>query len=199
MVLNLPYRCYWLFLQSKALLLKTFKKILKWVLFSLLFLIIAGWIFINTDRGQNMIARAVTNRLSRELKTKININHVSFSLFNKMNLEGVLIEDQKNDTLLSAGNMQVRVTDWFFFKDKIVLHYIELADAVIYINRADSVWNYQYLVDYFSGGSSTTSKKKGVELDFIFRSLVTVPRLVRIVPNVTKSFIKPVKLPLKSK
>ena len=83
-----------------------------------------------------------------------------------MNLEGVLIEDQKNDTLLSAGNMQVRVTDWFFFKEKIVLHYIELGDAVIHINRADSVWNYQYLVDYFSGGSSSGSKKKGVELDF---------------------------------
>ena len=112
-----------------------------------------------------MIARAVVNRLSRDLKSKITIKHVSFSLFDKMNLEGVLIEDQKNDTLLSAAVMQVRVTDWFFFKDKIVLHYIELGDAVIHLNRADSVWNYQYLVDYFSG-SSSTSNKKGVELDF---------------------------------
>ncbi len=113
-----------------------------------------------------MIARAVTNRLSKDLKSKITIKHVSFSLFDKMNLEGVLIEDQKNDTLLSAGVMQVRVTDWFFFKDKIVLHYIELGDAVIHLNRADSVWNYQYLVDYFSGGGPTDSTKKGVELDF---------------------------------
>jgi hypothetical protein len=113
-----------------------------------------------------MIARAVTNRLSKELKSKISIKHVSFSLFNKMNLEGVMIEDQKNDTLLSAGNMQVRVTDWFFFKDKIVLHYIELGDAVIHINRADSVWNYQYLIDYFSGSGSSSSNKKAVELDF---------------------------------
>ncbi len=113
-----------------------------------------------------MIARAVTNRLSKDLKSKITIKHVSFSLFDKMNLEGVLIEDQKNDTLLSAGVMQVRVTDWFFFKDKIVLHYIELGDAVIHLSRADSVWNYQYLVDYFSGGGSTGSKKKAVELDF---------------------------------
>ena len=83
-----------------------------------------------------------------------------------MNLEGVMIEDQQKDTLLSAGKMQVRITDWFFFKDKIILHYIELGDAVIHLNRTDSVWNYQYLVDYFSGGSSTGSDKKGVELDF---------------------------------
>jgi len=77
-----------------------------------------------------------------------------------------MIEDQQKDTLLSAGKMQVRITDWFFFKDKIILHYIELGDAVIHLNRTDSVWNYQYLVDYFSGGSSTGSDKKGVELDF---------------------------------
>ena len=83
-----------------------------------------------------------------------------------MNLEGVMIEDQQKDTLLSAGKMQVRITDWFFFKDKIILHYIELGDAVIHLNRTDSVWNYQYLVDYFSGVSSTGSDKKGVELDF---------------------------------
>ena len=77
-----------------------------------------------------------------------------------------MIEDQHKDTLLSAGKMQVQITDWFFFKDKIVLHYIELGDAIIYLNRTDSVWNYQYLVDYFSGGSSSGSDKKGIELDF---------------------------------
>jgi hypothetical protein len=121
------------------------------VLITLLFIIIAGAIFINTDWGQNIIVTQVTNRLSRDLKSKISIKHVSFSLFNKMNLEGVMVEDQQKDTLLSAGKMQVRVTDWFFFKDKIVLHYIELGDAVIHLNRTDSVWNYQYLVDYFSG------------------------------------------------
>ncbi|HEX6846429.1 MAG TPA: translocation/assembly module TamB domain-containing protein [Chitinophagaceae bacterium] len=146
--------------------MKTFKKILKWVVVILLFFIIAGTIFINTDWGQNIIARAVTNRLSKDLKSKISIKHVSFSLFDKMNLEGVVIEDQQKDTLLSAGKMQVRITDWFFFKDKIVLHYIELGDAVIHLNRTDSVWNYQYLVDYFSGGSSSGGAKKGVELDF---------------------------------
>ena len=148
------------------MLLKTFKKIVKWVLITLLFLIIAGTIFINTDWGQNIIVNEVTSRLSKELKSKISIKHVSFSLFDKMNLEGVMIEDQKTDTLLSAGKMQVSITDWFFFKDKIVLHYIELGDAVIHLNRTDSVWNYQYLVDYFSGGSSSGSDKKGVELDF---------------------------------
>jgi hypothetical protein len=131
----------------------------------LLFIIIAAVVFINTDWGQNIIARAVTSKLSRELKSKISIDHISFSLFDKMNLEGLLVEDQKKDTLLTAGKMQVRITDWFFFKDKIVLHYVELQNAVVHINRTDSLWNFQYILDYFSVGESTGAKKGGIELD----------------------------------
>ena len=59
----------------------------------------------------------------------------------------------------------MRITDWFFFKDKIVLHYAGLSDATIYLHRSDSVWNYQYLVDYFSGSSSGKKNKTGIELD----------------------------------
>lgn len=141
---------------------------------SLLFIIVAGVIFINTEWGQNIIANAVTKKLSKQLNSEISIRHVSFSLFNKMNLEGVLVKDQQKDSLLSAGKIQVRLTDWFFFKDKIVLHYVGLEDAVINLHRTDSVWNYQYLVDYFSGGKSTGKSKGGVELDLEKISLTNI-------------------------
>ena len=85
-----------------------------------------------------------------------------------MDLEGVLMEDQKNDTLLYAGKFGVRITDWFFFKDKAVLKYIGLEDATINLNRTDSIWNYAFLQDYFSspGSKDTTTKKKaGIAFD----------------------------------
>ena len=119
---------------------------------------------INSNWGQNYITQQITRKFSKELNTKISIRHVSFSLFNKMNVEGVLVEDKQRDTLLFAGNVQVRITDWFFFKDKVQLKYIGLEDAVIRLNRKDSVWNYQFLADYF-GGSSGGGNKQGVELD----------------------------------
>ncbi|WP_345256164.1 translocation/assembly module TamB domain-containing protein [Flaviaesturariibacter amylovorans] len=86
-------------------------------------------------------------------------------LFNHMNLEGVLIEDQKKDTLLSAGVLQVRLTDWFFLKDKVDLEYIGLRNATVKLQRTDSVWNYQYLVDYFSSPSTGQKKESGIELN----------------------------------
>src|SRR4029077_9331152 len=83
-------------------------------------------------------------------------------LFNKMRLNGVLIRDQKGDTLLYSGQVRVNITDWFFLKDKIELKYIALKDTYVHIYRNDSIWNYQFLVEYFA--SSDTTAKKPIQL-----------------------------------
>jgi TamB, inner membrane protein subunit of TAM complex len=79
-----------------------------------------------------------------------------------MRLNGVLVKDQKGDTLLSSGQVRVNITDWFFIKDKIELKYIGLTDTYIHLHRTDSVWNYQFLADYF--GSGPGSEKKTIQL-----------------------------------
>jgi hypothetical protein len=130
----------------------------------LLFLLIATWIFIHTPFGQNWIIGQVTSRLSKDLHTKIEIKHVDLSLFNKMNVQGVLVEDRQHDTLLYAGEVNVRITDWFFFKKNIELKYIGLNNAVVNMQRTDSVWNYQFLIDYFSSPSTGKKKQSSVQL-----------------------------------
>jgi len=75
-----------------------------------------------------------------------------------MHLQGVLVEDLHHDTLLYAGEARVRITDWFFFKKNIELKYIGLSDAVVQLQRTDSVWNHQFLIDYFSSPSSGKPK-----------------------------------------
>ena len=114
-----------------------------------------------TEWGQNWLAQKVTTRLSKELQSKISIDHVQIGFFNKLNLKGVFIEDQKKDTLLAAGTVQVRITDWFFLKDKAVLHYIGLENAVINLSRTDSVWNYRFLQDYFDPPGPRGRRRSG--------------------------------------
>ena len=108
---------------------------------------------------QNWIIGKVTGRLSRDLETKIEIQKVDFSFFNKMHLKGVLVEDRLKDTILSAGEMTVNVTDWFFLKKNIELKYIGLRDAYINLQRTDSVWRHQFLLDYFTTPASNEKKK----------------------------------------
>jgi hypothetical protein len=146
------------------LTLRKFKKIVAWFFLSLIFILVAVWIFIQTPYGQNWIVHKVTTRLSKDLNTRIQIQKVDFSLFNRMHLEGLMVEDRNRDTLLYAGVANLRITDWFFFKKNIELKYIGLENAVINMQRRDSVWNYQFLVDYFSSPSSN-KKTGGTSLD----------------------------------
>ena len=137
-----------------------------WFFLSLLFIILAVYVFIQTPGGQNWIAKQVTKRLSRDLQTKVSIDHIDFALFNRMHLEGVLIEDRDRDTILYAGQVRVRITDWFFLKEKAQLKYIGLEDAIVKFQRTDSVWRQQFFFDYFSSPKTGTRKKStGIEFD----------------------------------
>jgi hypothetical protein len=143
------------------------------VLLAILLLLVLLWAFVQTDWGQNWLARQVTGRLSKDLQTKISIKHISVGFFNRLELDGVYVEDQKKDTLLYAGAVNVRITDWFFLKDKADLKYIGLENAVVHLNRTDSIWNYAFLANYFASTDTATVKKeagiqfnlKRVELD----------------------------------
>lgn len=137
-----------------------------WFFLLLLFLFIALWIFIETPYGQNWMAKRITNHFSKELKARISIRHIDFSLFNRLHLEGFMAEDRNGDTLLYAGDLQVRITDWFFFKEKADLKYIGLENALIKFQRTDSIWNNQFLFDYFSSpGSGSKTSNKGIRLN----------------------------------
>jgi TamB, inner membrane protein subunit of TAM complex len=144
---------------------KTTAKKLGFIL-SVAALLLCSWGLINSVPVQNFLVKKVAAVLSKKLQTRVSINHVDFSLFNKMDIEGVLVLDKKLDTLLYAGTAKVNITDWFFIKDKATLKYLGLKNTFININRTDSAWNYQFLIDYFSTPKKSNSTKKELEFDF---------------------------------
>ena len=96
------------------------------MLLSLLATVLLIWLLLQTELVQNIIVGKVTKRLSKDLNTEVRIRHVSFAFFNRMNLEGTLVRDRSKDTLLYANNIKVRVTDWFFLQDTLVLKLLDL-------------------------------------------------------------------------
>ncbi|PSL46464.1 uncharacterized protein DUF490 [Chitinophaga niastensis] len=139
------------------------------MLLCLLGLIILIGILVNIPVVQNFLVHEVTSRLSERLKTRVEIDHVSLRLFNSMQLEGALIEDKHKDTLLYAGKLQLRITDWFFFQDKPVIKFIGLDNAQINLHRSstDSVWNFHFLEEAFGSSKPDTSQQpaKTIALD----------------------------------
>jgi len=99
------------------------------------------------------------------LQTKVSLKRVDIDFFDRLVLQGLMVEDRNKDTVLYAGEAKVNLTDWFFVKDKIVFNNIALNDANINMVRTDSVWNYQFIIDYFSGPSNGNNKKSGPQID----------------------------------
>lgn len=158
----------------KCLTLKKFLKILWRFLLVIFLLILALLIFVETPSGQNWLGRQFTKKFSRELNTRIEIKRVSFSLFNKLNLEDFMLEDQQHDTLLFARKLELRITDWFFFKNKIDFKYFGLENAVVKLQKTDTLWNYQFLVNYFTPTSKNPKKQSAIQFDLKKISLKNV-------------------------
>ena len=140
-------------------------------------LIVLAGVLLNTTPVQNFIARQTTAWLSKKLKSKVTIEQVRIDFLNHVALKGLYIEDNAHDTLLYAGEARIRITDWFFFKDKLVLHYLSLENTYVHIYRTaiSKEWNYGFIEKAFESNDTTKSDGgKPITFDFEKVSLANV-------------------------
>jgi hypothetical protein len=141
-----------------------FKKVKQKISFFLFIIFLLGsvWFTLHLSSVQTWLVRKVTNKLSRSLHTELSIRHIDFHFFDKLDLKGLYVQDLHKDTLLYAGTATIQVTDWFFLKDKITLHYVSLEDVQVNLHRStDTIWNHQFLIDYFSGPKKSKDTSGG--------------------------------------
>ncbi len=149
----------------QILYLKKGVKILGYVFASLAGLILLLWLLIRIPSVQNRLVQYAIKEAGKALKTEINIKSVDFSLFNRFYFNEFLIRDQSKDTLVYAGSLKLKITDWFFIKDKITIQYFGLSNAYINTKRTDSTWNYNFIIDALSSDKQTASKPSNIALD----------------------------------
>lgn len=122
-------------------------------------LIIFSWILLQFGPIQNFLVKNAAERLSEKLGTEVKVGEVDIEFFDKILLKEVFIEDEYRDTLLHAQELSLNLTDWFFVKENIVLHYLGLKDVKVYLQRDSIPWNYQHIVDFFASPNSSQSNK----------------------------------------
>lgn len=145
--------------------LKKAVKILGYVFASLAGLILLLWLMIRIPAVQTRLVHYATFQASKTLKTEIKIGSVDFSPFNRFYINEMLVRDQSKDTLLYVGSLKLKITDWFFVKDKVTIHYFGLANAYINTKRTDSTWNYNFLIEAFASDKQTASQPSNIALD----------------------------------
>ena len=73
---------------------------------------------------QEKIGRQIASNMSQSLGAEFQLDGLTFSLFNRVDIKNVLIRDQQKDTLLFAQTLKLRVTDLLFSSKDPVLGYI---------------------------------------------------------------------------
>lgn len=139
------------------------------VILLLIILTVTGLYFgIQSYSFQTWLGKRASSYLSNELGSKIYVNNVSLSFFSKANLNGVFILDKHNDTILN-GDLLVDIKNFNYKKQTLTLENITLRNTTSKLiqYKNDTVYNYQFLIDYFDSDKKDTSiKSKGWDVKF---------------------------------
>ena len=131
-------------------------KISGYVLLAIGIVILLLWILLKFPAVQNATADYAARSLTRALDAEVSIEEVRFKLFKEFSFHGLLIRDQKNDTLFSVRQAVIEVGHFdlwnrdLFFQDVAINGFKVRMD----LSDQDRPSNYQFLLDYFSGDTS---------------------------------------------
>ena len=134
-------------------------KITLYLLGMVLVIIIAAFIYINTGSGKNFIKNKLQSYLQRKLKTKIVIGSLDYSLPKWIELKNIYLEDEKKDTLLFGEQVAVDIDMLKLISANIYIRKVSFKNIFANISRLenDSVFNYQFVMNAFSGAKKTTA------------------------------------------
>jgi hypothetical protein len=140
----------------KRILLKT-SRIVGWVVFSVIVLLLTVVLLVRVPSIQNRIAQKAITYLEETIKTNVELERIVIDFPKKIVIEGLYVEDQHKDTLLYAGRLAVDASMMKLLSNQIELTQIELTNTTVNINRTlpDSSFNFDYIVNAFAGTDTT--------------------------------------------
>jgi len=146
---------------------KYIKKTLK--VFLYVFLGIIGlnlllYILLSIPAVQKQVVDFAISKIKPIVNTEITIDQVRISLFNHVNIKGVYIEDQSQDTLLYAGELDVKLNVFGLLRNKLTINHIELNNVVANVTQknSDAPFNFQFLIDAFTSDTEQDTTKSSL-------------------------------------
>ncbi|GAB2961925.1 translocation/assembly module TamB domain-containing protein [Hymenobacter coalescens] len=138
----------------------------RWLLWGLLglvglvLLVVIGLVVaLQVPSVQDYAADKAAGYLQNKIGTEVRIGKFRTDWRRGLALDGVYLEDQKGDTLLSVGKLAVGIDLWALTKSQINVSNVELTDGTVHIRRTlpDSTYNFDYILAAFATGDTTTT------------------------------------------
>ncbi len=118
----------------------------------ILLLVIAVVVVLQFPAGQDFVARRAESYLRGKLQTEVRIGKFRTDFRHAINLDGVYLEDQRRDTLLSVGHLGVDLDIWALLHSQVNVSNVELNDGRVRLTRTepDSANNYDFIARAFT-------------------------------------------------
>ncbi len=126
------------------------------VLFAL-FLIV--YIAFRTPPVQRYVTNLIGEQLSKQLGTKVSLEGIDVEWFDGVELAGVYVEDQQQDTLLYAGLLAAYIEPMALFNKTAAIRLVEIRETYInlYQPEGQEDLNFAFIPEAFASEDTTTT------------------------------------------
>lgn len=111
---------------------------------------------------QKRAADFAIEKIKPIINAEASLEGIRFRLFNTIELNGVYLEDQQQDTLAYIGKLDVRIQVMDLLRNKVTVEKVSLEDFMADVHRASpgDPFNFQFLIDAFATEKDTTVVEK---------------------------------------
>ena len=155
------------------------------VLASLIVLVAAAIYALTLPSVQQRLTRQAQSFLQEKLHTRVEIGSIQLRFPYYISLEKFLLEDQQGDTLARVGSLVIDMGMWKLLDQTLELQKITLEDASIYLQKKDSIFNFDFVVQAFAADTTeaapadTTASPWKIQLDLAVLQLKNVDFLLQ--------------------
>lgn len=141
---------------------KKIARILAIVVISIILLNIVLFITFSLPPIQKWAAGYALEKLEPAIGTNASLDGIRIRLFNTVELNGLYVEDQKQDTLFYADRISARIRALDLLRNRLTVQKtgIENFKANVYRNTAEEPFNFQFIIDAFTSEKDTLVVKK---------------------------------------
>ena len=132
-------------------ILSYIRKFFVWTLLACVAVYCLAYIILSINAIQNSIANVVEKHLSSFLDSKVEIEKVKISPFNKASIVNIVIYDQKNDTLFYADKVNASIKLFDLIDNKVTVNSATVYDFYINTYKEDknSPINAKFIIEKF--------------------------------------------------
>ncbi|MEM0994568.1 MAG: hypothetical protein AAGI49_16155, partial [Bacteroidota bacterium] len=147
---------------------------------------------------QNFTADQITKFLSKKTQTKVEIDHVSFSIFDEFLLHGFFVEDERGDTLLYSERLEVKFESrlWGLLKKDLKIESLSIENTQFNIRRdtGEYLTNLQVLLNRIKNEKQDTVAAPPIGIRFNIKEMkldqVAFSQIDRVNGNALQAFVQ---------